>query len=183
MLAIPKDTDKRFEVGEKEREREIEKSFSHVFKTIAAKYVPGKSAEQCQEKFKALVAAAKVFLFPCFPPLLSFFGSKRRNLFLLRLLLLLRQVLELLPPMSGLLNSRSSWSTASKLFLQVTYRHFPLIILFYFFICFFLFCSFLICFADDPWRWDKISAGVTGKDRKQVVARYKELVERMKAKK
>jgi hypothetical protein len=34
---------------------------SDLFQTIAAKYVPGKSAEQCQEKFKSLVAAAKVF--------------------------------------------------------------------------------------------------------------------------
>ncbi len=37
--------------------------------------------------------------------------------------------------------------------------------------------------ATDPQRWDKIAAGVTGKDKKAVVARYKWLVEKMKTKK
>ena len=37
--------------------------------------------------------------------------------------------------------------------------------------------------ASDPARWDKIAEGVTGKDRKACVARFKWLVEKMKNKK
>ncbi len=35
--------------------------------------------------------------------------------------------------------------------------------------------------AADPQRWEKIAAGVTGKNKAAVVARYKWIVEKMKA--
>jgi DnaJ family protein C protein 2 len=116
LQAVPKDADKRFE-------------------TIAAKYVPGKSAEQCAEKFKALVAVAKQ------KSAAAAAGSG--------------------PKTAIAQATAEEWTLEQQKQLEHGLKTVP---------------------ADDPWRWDKIAAGVTGKDRKQVVSRYNELVQRLKKK-
>jgi acyl-CoA-binding protein len=102
----------------------VPKDAKDRFGLIAAEFVPGKTKEQCYEKFNILVAEAKA----------------RKNTAL----------------------KEDEWTFEQQKQLETGLKTIP---------------------SKDEKRWDKIAALVDGKTRKECIARYKELVEKMKNKK